>query len=170
MTYLLAFLLTFFPIACVAFALDYIIDNKTNHTSVSYLYVTFPLLFCVLISLLLYKIKKEKFRRFITPIVVNILAIVFFVSIDHFNIMVQYDEWTRRGMPGRFEKSNIRGSEYPKELEDRVMNLMNALVDGKITREEYDREIRPLVIEMEKAKEAYYKKKMPNSTNEIPSE
>lgn len=149
----MVYLLALFPITCIAFALGYIIfDNATNHTAVDYLsIVLWPLGLCAILSF--YKFKKEKNRRFLISLGANIAAILFFLFIDYFNIMVQYDQWLQRGMPDPFESSKTKKSEYPAELDARFAEVLRKFSAGKISREEFERESDLIDIEIQKYKE-----------------
>ncbi|MDR2092963.1 MAG: hypothetical protein LBP58_06575 [Azoarcus sp.] len=139
--YMAAIWLTLVPIDGVRVAVEYIIEsNGINHTGVDFIpYALCSLGFCTLFSFALYKRKKEKNRRFLIPMGMNIAAILFFLFIDHFNIMVYYGDWCERGMPGPFEPSIVKEDPVPPEIHRQAIRDINALEEGKITQEEYDR-------------------------------
>jgi hypothetical protein len=97
-----ASLLAAFPIACVAAALWYILHwNDTNH-GIDFLPTLWPLSVCLLFAA--YKYFRGKKRAYVVPLCANVMAIMFFVGVDRFNIMLDYDVWAGTGMPGPFEK------------------------------------------------------------------
>jgi glucan phosphoethanolaminetransferase (alkaline phosphatase superfamily) len=148
------YLLTLFPIVCVALMLRVIIIEPTNYTDADLFYFfLWPLCFCVILSFFLYKFKKEKKRQFLVSFGTSIVAILFFLFVDRFNIMIQYDDWLHRGMPSPFEPSRIVEREYPRELGVRYLEYSKKLKDGTISREEYDRENALINIEIKKYKE-----------------
>jgi hypothetical protein len=153
----MVYLLTLFPIACVVYALDYILfDNATNRTGLDYLgIVLWPLGFCAILSFFLYKFKKEKNRQFLVSLGTNIMAIPFFLFIEHFNIMVQYEKWVQRSMPEPFEIHGTKEREYPRELDLRYLEVRDKLRAGKISREEYNQEKTSIIIEIIRHKEQY---------------
>jgi hypothetical protein len=100
---LTAFLLIAFPLVCVVLALWYILYWNTSNHGVYFLPILWPLSACLLFAV--YKYFRKKRRAYIVSLCVNALAIMFFIGVDKFNIMLDYDVWAGRGMPGRFEKS-----------------------------------------------------------------
>jgi hypothetical protein len=65
----------------------------------------------------------------------NITAILFFLFVDHFNIMVQYEKWVQRSMPEPFEIYGTWEREYPRELDLRFVENLDKLKVGKISRD-----------------------------------
>jgi glucan phosphoethanolaminetransferase (alkaline phosphatase superfamily) len=150
----MVYLLTLFPIAYVIMTLRIIVTDTINYTEVDFLYIfLWPLGFCAILSLFLYKSRKEKNRRFLVSLGASIAAILFALFIDHFNIMIYRDKWFERGMPGPFEPSVMRKIEYPRELDVRYSEIFGKFSSGKISREEYDREIARIDDEIQKYKE-----------------
>ncbi|MDR2092962.1 MAG: SHOCT domain-containing protein [Azoarcus sp.] len=140
--YIAAIWLTLFPIRGVETAVKYIIEsNGINHTGMDFMpYALWSLGFCIILSFALYKRKKEKNRRFLIPVGMNIAAILCFLFIDHFNIMVYHGDWFERGMPGPFEPSRAKIDDgVPTEIHTQATRDINALGRGEITREEYHR-------------------------------
>ena len=60
-----------------------------------------PLSVCLLFAT--YKSLRGKLA-YLIPLCVNLLAMMFFVSLDRYNIMINYDTWADRGMVGPFEE------------------------------------------------------------------
>jgi len=89
------------PVACVGSFLWYLQGNETNHTGMEFLLLLVPFLICAIIS----AVKIPKKKLFLLPFLLNITSMGFFYVIDHYNIMVEYGRWTKRGMPERFGKA-----------------------------------------------------------------
>lgn len=92
-----------FPVGCVLLMLLYLHGNSSNHTGLEFLLALWPLGLALLLAAGLLCFTKMKLA--IAAVALNIIAILFFLAIDHYNIMVQYDRWLKRGMPAPFEQS-----------------------------------------------------------------
>lgn len=93
-----------FPLLCIGLMVLYIILQKgCNHCGVELMLTLVPLSIAALVAIMAVA-SQEKKRAARIALTLNILAIIFFISIDRFNVMVQYDRWLERGMPARFEK------------------------------------------------------------------
>jgi hypothetical protein len=125
-------------------------ENNTNHTGFETYDAVWILTFCAVISIGVYLAKKVRFS--VVPVVANILAIIIYLFVDYFNIMVQYDRWCRRGMPDAFEIAHERESDLPSEIQERYFMLMDEVEKGKITRQEYNRKTYLLGEEVDKLK------------------
>jgi hypothetical protein len=147
---ILILILTAIPVLGIWALSSYILESDSNHTGFDVLILLWPLFFCVAIAGLIYIIKKP--RLAIIPIGVNLVAICFYLFVDHFNIMVQYDKWTGRGMPGVFEKSRMKESDTHRETLKQLTEKMAAFGDGKITEEEYERETAPIMQKLDEYK------------------
>ena len=133
------YLLILFPIASVSiFSYFLLFVNSSNHTGVKFLDIVWLLLACSAIAVYKYITRKDSIL--LISLAVNIFAIVFFFAIDKFNIMVQYDEWIRRGMPGSFEPSRPVQYYTNLKLEERLGLLLEKHLNGQITKEEFERE------------------------------
>jgi hypothetical protein len=146
----LILILTAIPVLGIWALSSYILESDSNHTAFDLLILLWPLFFCVVIAGLIYIIKKP--RLAIIPIGVNLVAICFYLFVDHFNIMVQYDKWIWRSMPGPFEESRMKESDTPRGAHDRLGEKMAAHLDGKITDEEYERVTAPIMQEIREYK------------------
>lgn len=93
--------LIIFPLLCMGCVLFYLSGNSSNHTGVEFLLVLIPLAtaFLVTAGLLI----KHRGKSIWAALALNVIAVLFFIAIDHLNIMVQYDRWLERGMPVKFE-------------------------------------------------------------------
>jgi hypothetical protein len=145
------YLLTLFPITCLAVCIGYLLENRTNHIGVEFLQVLWPLFFCAILALLLYKLKNK--RRFLVPVLVNFSAMAFFYGIDHFNILVQYDEWCDRGMPSPFMV--LRKSDTLPELDEKLDSFVTQRIYRDIV--EYNVESDRLLAEY---RDKWFEKKM----------
>jgi len=106
------YLLALFPVLVVGAFLSYLfILSNSNHTGMEFLDIVHPLWICALISICIGLFKKD--RRYLIPFAISTLAALFFLGVDKFNIMVEYDEWVRRGMPSAFEESHRRREKKP---------------------------------------------------------
>lgn len=94
--------LVFFPLACMGLMLLFIITKDCNHTGAEILDILLPLgltnIIAIVLALFNYKNKAVR-----TALVLNVIAVLFFITVDQFNIMVQYDRWLERGLPEMFE-------------------------------------------------------------------
>jgi hypothetical protein len=131
----LILILTAIPVLGIWALSSYILESDSNHTAFDVLILLWPLFFCVAIAGLIYIIKKP--RLAIIPIGANLVAICFYLFVDHFNIMVQYDKWIWRSMPGPFEESRMKESDTHRGADNRLGEKMTALGNGEITEEEY---------------------------------
>ena len=77
-----------------------ILKQHCNHTGAEVLMVLYPLSAAAIASIVALIIKGKAAWL---ALALNILAVIFFISIDRYNIMVQYDRWLERGMPDHFE-------------------------------------------------------------------
>jgi len=141
MIYLVAF-----PILCVVGTLYYIGENSTNHSALDFVLLIVPL--SILAVIALFKVRKEP--KFLIALMANLSAIGFYLYIDHYNIMLGYDEWLYRGMPEPYEKSDpkpdysIKDPEY-KKLEKQMWKLYRKNIDGKFKSEEdFRRELKAI--------------------------
>jgi hypothetical protein len=101
--------------------------------------------FCAVIA----AIKLKKSLSFTIPLVLNILSAIFFYTIDHLNIMVEYSRWIQRGMPERFEESKQKPKDnLPSELDDYAASTMRNLRDGKISQEEANKVFEQIRLEI----------------------
>lgn len=95
-------LLVAFPILFITVALCYIYWKTVNY-GVDFLHALWIIVPCFFFSV--YKYIRGKNIAYVVASSLNLLAVIFFVSVNKFNVMINYDEWAGRGMPGAFEKS-----------------------------------------------------------------
>jgi hypothetical protein len=100
---ILIFFLIIVPMIGIWGLSSYLLENKSNHTGFELLLLLWPLCFCAVSAIIIYIKKKTRLVMF--TIALNLAAIFFYLFVDHFNIMVQYDRWCHRGMPMPFEAS-----------------------------------------------------------------
>lgn len=81
--------------------------SNCNHTGIHFLIILGPLAATLLCSMTLLAFYRKS-RLAIVAVVINIAAITFFLALDYFNIMVQYDTWLERGMPEPFAQVNAK--------------------------------------------------------------
>lgn len=97
--------LILFPLFCVWLAMTYIIlMHGCNHTGLEFLRILLPLSLTTAISIIIIIITRKHKKIACVALILNILAIIFFIGIDRLNIMVQYDRWLERGLPSQFER------------------------------------------------------------------
>jgi hypothetical protein len=90
---------------------------------------------------------------FIAALVVNILAVLFFLAADRFNVMINYEKWIDRGMPNTFEESRMKHIDINPELEklDKELSLWRRkALDGEISQEKYNNESERIRVERKK--------------------
>lgn len=81
-----------------------ILTDECNHVTdeIQYLNVLFIFNIVVAFIQLKFGLKNKTIKILVyTLLILNILAILFMITIDQFNILLEYSRWTRRGMPGR---------------------------------------------------------------------
>jgi len=157
-------ILTIIPIFFIFVTVKGISEQETNHVGGDILVMAF--VFGLIAIYPAYKIIKEKKQLYKIGLIANLIAIGFAVYIDHFNILVEKGKWLERGMPDPYEKSSKIERDYPGEIDNRLLKSMAALEKGKITQEEFDKEVEKLSVEMHKAKEAFYEAKRKKSEEE----
>lgn len=114
------YIIFLFPIISILVYSSYILHNNTNHGT-DFLFLVWPLSACAAIALckIIWPPPKSKYTSAVllkintkhlmyAALIMNILAILFVYSVDYFNIMLDYNEWIRRGMPDSFGKTNFR--------------------------------------------------------------
>lgn len=79
------------------------ISNSTNHTGFEPYYLVVPFIISALLLLILSIFCKTKNKITLLGLVVSLLGTLLLFSYKQYNIMLNYDEWLTRGMPGRFE-------------------------------------------------------------------
>ena len=139
-----------FPILCVVGTLYYIGENSTNHSALDFVLLIVPLSILAIIAL--FKIRKRP--KFLIALIANLTAIAFYLYIDHYNIMLGYNEWLYRGMPERYEKSDpkpdnsIKDPEYLK-LQKQKRKIYQRDVEGKYkSDEDFRRDLDPILEKM----------------------
>lgn len=94
-----------FPLLCMGLMVLFVIGKgHCNHTGGEILMILLPLGLTMIVAIMTVISKNQKKAARIA-LALNILAVIFFIGIDRFNIMVQYDRWLERGMPARFERA-----------------------------------------------------------------
>lgn len=81
----------------------FFMKNSTNHSGFDFMAFMKPLALAALASL--FFLKKVRLARI--ALVLNLLGVLFFYVTDHFNVMVQYDKWCKRGMPVKYQTTQI---------------------------------------------------------------
>jgi uncharacterized membrane protein YwaF len=90
-----------FPVLIASLIVWYVFfENKTNHSSFDLM--TFSFFLCILIVFFIFK-RTEFVAK--VGIALSIISILFIFYLDQNNYMVQYDRWTKRGLPEKGEPS-----------------------------------------------------------------
>ena len=133
------YLLLLYPLACVALFLWYIHWKKGTNYGVDFYDNIYLLGFFAAIAA--YQLERRGQSFFMAALVVNVVVAIFFIAADRFNIMLDYEKWIGRGMPGPFEKSLMRKVETDPELDkldDELSSLRREVLERELNQEEYD--------------------------------
>ena len=134
------YLLLLYPLTCIVLFFWYIHHKKGINHGLDF-YDNIYLL-GLLAAVAAYLLEKTDNSFFMAALVMNVMVAIFFIAADRLNIMLDYDKWIWRGMPGPFEESKIRRVDTNPELDkldSEYSLLLRDAMDGKITQEEFNR-------------------------------
>ena len=110
------FFLIFFPAFSICVISIYI-ASKGSNTSYGFdsLSMIIPLTVCAIFCFFYATRQKTKYKKNTAyfGFAVNILAIIFFFSLDYFNIMIEKKKWMSRGEPKRFQTTSSKDISKP---------------------------------------------------------